>query len=271
MKAILIMLMAMLPVLAAAGCETNPATGEKQLSLIGEADEIQLGRSAVPEVESQFGGVHPDRGINDYVSRVGMSLAAVSERPNLPWTFKVVNSTDVNAFALPGGFIYVTKGLLLEMESETQLACVLGHEIGHVTARHSVDQLQKALGMEILVAALGIGTGSPDAEAVARVVATLTQLKYSRDHEYQSDELGLRYAVKGTYNPRGMVEVFGIFLRMSEGSGGGIGDIFSTHPDTQKRITRANAIIEDKYQTTVENPAFKVNASEYRYQVSRIH
>ncbi len=270
MKAILITALAVLLVIAAVGCAINPATGEKQLSLIGEEMEVQLGREAVPEVEAQFGGVHPDYRINDYVARIGRSLAEVTERPHLPWTFKVVNSMDVNAFALPGGFVYVTKGLLLEMDSEAQLACVLGHEAGHITARHSVDQLQKALGMQVLVAAVGAGTGSPDAEAVAKVVSALTQLKFSRDHEYQADELGVRYAVRDGYNPHGMIELLSIFLRLSSDSGGHIGDIFSTHPDTRKRIERVKGILEEKYPEVGEDPAYKINRAEYRAEVDRI-
>lgn len=270
MKAILITLLTVLTAFAAAGCTTNPATGEKQLSLISEEQEIQLGREAAPEVERQFGGVHPDYGINDYVARVGGALVAECERPYLPWTFKVVNSTDVNAFALPGGFIYVTRGLLLVMDNEAQLACVLGHEIGHVTARHSVDQLQKALGLEILIAAVGTGTDSPDAEAVARVVAALTQLKFSRDDEYQADELGVRYAVRGMYNPQGMIDLLGIFLALPSTSGGTLGDIFSTHPDTQKRIERVRKILKDDYPGVADNPMYKANTAEYRTQVDRI-
>jgi len=269
MKAIVSVLFLFAIVFAAAGCETNPATGKRQLSLISEQQEISLGRQAMPDVEKQVGGVYDNAEVADYVNQIGQALAAVSERPNLPWTFKVVNSDDVNAFSMPGGFIYVNKGLLKQMENEAQLACVLGHEIGHVTARHGVDQLQKSLGMQVLLEAIGVGTGSPDAKAIAQVAAQLVMLKYSRDDEYMADELGVRYAVKANYNPDGIIQVFNIFLKLG-GSSGGLGELFSTHPDTVKRIDNVKKILNEKYAGVTEDPNMNFNETEYKIAVSAI-
>lgn len=268
MKALLTITFIVAVVLAAVGCEINPATGEKQLSLISEQQEIALGAQEAPEVEKQVGGIDDDPALNAYVTRIGKSLAAVSERPNLPWTFKIVNSDDVNAFSMPGGYIYVNKGLLKKMDNEAQLACVLGHEIGHVTARHGVQQLQQSIGAQILLEAIGAG-GGENAQAVAQVATKLVQLKYSRKDEYKADELGVRYAVAANYNPQGMVQVFQIFLTLG-GSSGGIGEILSDHPDTQKRIDQVNKILSEQYPNATTDPAKTLNAPQYKAAVSSL-
>jgi hypothetical protein len=145
--------------LAAAACATNPATGERQLSLIGEDQEIAMGREADHDVQVSI-GIYEDPELERYLDGVGQRLAARSERPDLPWTFRIADDPAVNAFALPGGFIYVTRGLLATLNTEAELAAVVGHEIGHVTARHAVNRISKAQ-----LAGLGLGIGmilSPD-------------------------------------------------------------------------------------------------------------
>src|SRR5882762_8129523 len=128
--------------LAVAACATNPATGAKQLMLISESQEIAMGRDYDKQVVASI-GLYPDSGWQRYIQQFGARLAATSDRPNLPWTFRVVDDPVVNAFALPGGFIYVTRGILAHLNSEAELAGVVGHEIGHVTARHSASQMTK--------------------------------------------------------------------------------------------------------------------------------
>jgi predicted Zn-dependent protease len=135
------------------GCATNPATGEREISLIGEGQEIQMGQEADPQIIASM-GLYEDEAIQQYVNQVGQRLAAASERPDLPWTFRVIDDPTVNAFAVPGGKIYITRGILAHMNSEAELAGVLGHEIGHVTARHSVSQMSRAQ-----LAQLGLGLG----------------------------------------------------------------------------------------------------------------
>ena len=140
-------------VLTVAACAVNPATGRREFMLVSERQEIAMGREADPQVTASYGLVD-DPELQDYVSRLGSGLAEVSERPQLPWSFKVVDDPTVNAFALPGGFIYVTRGILAHFDSEAELAGVLGHEIGHVTARHSASQMSQQQLQQI-----GVGVG----------------------------------------------------------------------------------------------------------------
>src|SRR5688572_22382281 len=137
-----------------AGCATNPVTGERQFNLVSEEQEIELGQKAEPEIVKQFGGLYQDPQVQGVVQDVGMKLAKASDRPDLPWRFHVVNSPDLNAFALPGGGIFITQGLLSQLTNEAQLAGVLGHEVAHVAARHQARQISKSTALQ---AALGIG------------------------------------------------------------------------------------------------------------------
>ena len=187
-------LVAVAMVLAAA-CATNPVTGKKELSLISEAQEIQMGQQAAVEVR-QTSGIVPDSALLAYVRSIGLKLAKGSERPNLPWSFDVVDDPAVNAFALPGGSIFITRGILSYMQNEAELATVLGHEIGHVTARHSVHEMSRA---QVFQGLLGVGSIlSSDVASVAGVASQglgLLFLKYSRDNETQADDLGFRYSL----------------------------------------------------------------------------
>src|SRR5438270_6520243 len=155
---------AVLAGLGALGCATNPATGARQIMLISESQEIAMGRDYDNQVVASI-GLYPDSGLQRYLQQFGARLAATSERPNLPWSFRVVDDPVVNAFALPGGYIYVTRGILAHLNSEAELAGVVGHEIGHVTARHSVSQLSK---QQLAQIGLAVGTiASPDFERFA--------------------------------------------------------------------------------------------------------
>src|SRR5438270_9210344 len=138
----------------AAGCARNPATGKNELMLVSESQEIQMGQQADSQVIASI-GLYPDQALQSYIMDLGKKLAATSERPNLPWTFRVVDDPAVNAFAIPGGFVYVTRGILAHMTNEAELATVVGHEIGHVTARHTAHQIPREQ-----VANLGLAIGS---------------------------------------------------------------------------------------------------------------
>ncbi|MFQ5680370.1 MAG: M48 family metalloprotease [Gemmatimonadota bacterium] len=227
-------------------CATNPATGKSQLSLIGERREIEMGREASVQV-AQTIGIYPDAELGAYVRRIGFGLASVAERPNLPWSFEVVDDPVVNAFALPGGFIYVTRGIMAHLNSEAELAAVVGHEIGHVTARHSVNQISRAqlfgvgLGVSSLLAAPMRGIlGS----AVGNALGLLT-LKYSRGDERQADALGVRYAFKQNYDPRQAIHVHEMLERQVEEAGGsGVPTWLSTHPRPEDRIEKLEAQID---------------------------
>ncbi len=226
------------------GCSVNPATGERQLTLIGEAQEIQMGREADQEISASL-GLYPDEAAQSYVSALGKELAARSERPGLPWSFKVVDDPIVNAFALPGGFIYVTRGIMAHLSSEAELAAVLGHEIGHVTGRHSVERLSKA---QLANAGLGVGMiVSPEFRQLgdlAQMGMGLLFLKYSRDDEREADDLGLRYSLRGGYDAREMPEVFTVLKRVGEMAGaGGIPNWLATHPDPEERRQRIEGLL----------------------------
>ena len=223
-------------------CTINPATGQRQLTLISEAQEVAMGRQAEPQVLANF-GVYPDEEVQAYVNELGQELAAASERPHLPWAFHVLDDPLVNAFAYPGGFIYMTRGILSHFNSEAELVSVLGHEIGHVTGRHSVEQMSQQQ-----LAQLGLGiayVASEDFRPFAQHAAMGLQLlflKFSRDDERQSDDLGLRYMTRAGYDPSQMGNVFRTFDRMRSG-GPQIPDWQSTHPNPENRVERIEARI----------------------------
>lgn len=235
-------LAAVLVAASPAACAVNPATGERQLTLVSEAREIEMGREYDKQIVAEM-GLYPDPALQAYVQELGSRLAAKSERPNLPWTFRVVDDPVVNAFALPGGFIYITRGILAHLGSEAELASVIGHEIGHVTARHSVNQLSRAM-----VAQVGLGAASilvpqvGEYSQLAGAALGLLFLKYGRDDERQSDELGLRYMRSAGYDPREMAGVFQMLARVSAASGGGRApEWLSTHPNPENRYERISA------------------------------
>jgi predicted Zn-dependent protease len=222
--------------LLAGSCAVNPVTGKREFTLVGEAQEIELGKGAAEEV-AQTVGLYDNPTLQRYVSQLGLAAAAKSERPNLPWQFQVVDDPAVNAFALPGGFIFVTRGLMTHLTSEAQLMSVVGHEIGHVTAKHSVKQLSKAQ-----VAQLGVAVGSIFSETLGQLGTAglgLLFLKYGRDAERQADDLGFKYTVETGYEVREMPEVFATLKRVSEAAGAErLPGWMSTHPEPDERIAR---------------------------------
>jgi predicted Zn-dependent protease len=267
----------MAALLVVAACSTNPATGKRQLAMISEEQEIAMGREADQQIQQQL-GLYPDQELQSYVNGLGQKLAAQSERPNLPWTFRVVDDPVVNAFALPGGFIYVTRGLLSHLTSEAELVSVLGHEIGHVTGRHSVEQMSKAQ-----LAQVGLLAGmilQPElAQTYGDLASTGLQLmflKYGRDDEREADSLGLRYLNQQAYDPREMSEVFRTLARVSsQQQQGRIPNWLSTHPTPEDRIQRINAqvaeiggdfsnrtIARERYLKTIDGVVFGTNPRE---------
>ena len=245
----------------AAACSVNPVTGERELSLISEQQEIAMGAEASGQVAQQLGLVE-DEALQRYVSEVGQRLAAVSERPDLPWEFRVVDDPTPNAFALPGGYIFVTRGLANLLTSEAELAAVLGHEIGHVTARHSVSQMSRAQ-----LAQLGLGLGmilSPEVAQLGDLLGSGLQLlflKYGRDDERQSDELGFRYMLEVGYDVEEMDDVFRALLAAGEQAGASpLPDWLSSHPTEAERIRAA----EQRVAALSSRPAdLRVNRDAY--------
>src|ERR1700704_845027 len=203
-----------------AGCARNPATGKNELMLVSESQEIQMGQQADSQVVASI-GLYPDPSLQSYIQGRGEKLAATSERPKLPWTFRVVDDPAVNAFAIPGGFVYVTRGILSHMTNEAQLATVVGHEIGHVTARHTAHQISREQ-----VAGLGLAIGSIASSQVAKYAGVASQalsvlfLKFSRENENTADALGVRYSSRANYDSRQMIEVMKVLDKITAQSGG---------------------------------------------------
>ena len=232
-----LLLLAVLLLACLTRCAVNPATGKTQLMLVSESDEIKLGRDNDKQIVAEM-GTYEDAELEEYVARIGNALAAESERPDLDWTFRVMDDGTVNAFALPGGYIYVTRGILGYLNSEAELASVLGHEIGHVTARHSASQMSKAQ-----LANIGLVGASVLTPEYAQAFGGLAQaslgmlfLKHSRADETQADDLGLRYVRRSDYDPRPMPEVFDMLRRVSKEAGGQrVPEWQSTHPDPEDR------------------------------------
>jgi predicted Zn-dependent protease len=193
-------------------CSTNPVSGKREVSLVSEADEIKLGRAADADVKKEY-GVYNNPALQAYVTEVGMRLAKQSQRANLPWQFTVVDSPEINAFALPGGFIYITRGLMAYLDSEEELAGVLGHEVGHVTARHGAKrQTQGTLAQVFAVGAeiLGQVYGVQGAGQIAGGVAGQMIQGYGRDQELQADQLGAQYLSANAYDPKAMIKVISV-------------------------------------------------------------
>lgn len=227
-----------------AACATNPVTGKKQLMLVSESDEIAMGQQELARARSET-GFYPDAALESYVSGIGMAMARASERPNLPWEFHVLDDPVVNAFAAPGGFIFITRGILSHLNSEAELAAVVGHEVGHVTARHTAAMMSQQTGIQGL---LGVGAIlRPDLAQgalgqLAGAGAQMYFLKFSRDDESQADQLGHRYSLTQRYDVREMPNTFRTLQRVSQASGGStIPGFLSTHPDPGDRVAKTEA------------------------------
>lgn len=225
-------------------CATNPATGKREFNLMSEAQEVAMGRQSDPQIRQEM-GVYDDPALQRYVESVAMPLARNSERPHLPWTFAIVDSPSVNAFAVPGGFIYLTRGILAHLNNEAELAGVLGHEIAHVTARHSAAQYSKAAGASIglLLGQIFVPELRPFGQAAETGMGVLF-LKFGRDDELEADRLGAGYAARNGWDPAGVPSLLETLGRLSEGSDRkGIPNWLSTHPMPEDRVARVQDVV----------------------------
>ena len=249
---------ALVPLLLA-GCATNPVTGKSEISLVSEAQEIQMGQQGAEEAKAAY-GVVDDPALQKYVSSIGLEIAKGTERPDLPWAFYVIDDASVNAFALPGGPVFITRGILGAMNSEGELASVLGHEIGHITARHSAQQMSQQQ-----LAALGLGLGSVFSSRIADLSGVIGQglqllfLKYGRDDESQADALGFRYMMQENYDPRQMAAMFRTLDRETPDEGR-LPAWLATHPDPGNRyqtaMRRVDSLNRDVSGMQVNQAAF---------------
>lgn len=270
---------AMLALLAAGlgGCSYNPATGQRQFAVLSREDEIAMGSEAAPQFRQEMGGPIPDQQLQAYVTDLTKRLAAHTEgdNPSLPWEVSFLNSGDINAFAIPGGKVFITRGLVEKMTNEAQLAGVMGHEVGHVTARHTAQQVSKAAILTGAVAVAGVvvsqsgdervrGVGQVGVPALA-VGGNLVMLSFGRSDELEADRLGVRYMTKLDYDPKGLRQVMELFQRMS--AGGGQPSFLSTHPDPGARIQQIDGLLGGEYAFTQNNPKYQLQEERFRQNV----
>lgn len=256
-------------------CAVNPVTGRSELSLVSfsEAEEVKLGVQAYAPAVQQQGGFYRDPALEAYVQEVGMRLARVSHRPNLDYRYRVLNSSVPNAFALPGGFIVINRGLLVGLSSEAEMAAVLGHETGHVTAKHSLAGYQRAMAANILLAGIAIGTGGKEwAMDLSGITASLLNNGFSREQEREADWLGIDYMVKAGYNPQGAVRLQEYFYRELEGGRNPlfVEGLFRTHPFSKERLDNARARIAERYAGIARDPGYTFNEETFRRKTARL-
>ena len=258
------------------GCAMNPVTGRNELALMNVSveQEVRLGEKSYAQALQRMGGIYPDAVLNAYINRVGQRLAHTSHRPELEYHFKIVNDSSPNAFALPGGFIAITRGLLTSIENEAQLAAVLGHEIGHVTARHSIQEIQRSTLLNTSVGLLGSLAGETGyAELLTQVsslTATLISKSYSRKQEYEADQLGVDYLARSGYSVQGAIELQNIFIQKFEDSGNSdwLNGLFRTHPFSRERLLANQEHINRSYADFYSRDGLDKNS--YRQHVASL-
>jgi len=256
-----------------AGCSVTPATGQSQLNVMSPGQEIRLGEQAMPQFIEANGGEVPDAQVRAYVTRIGKRLADVSERPDLPWEFVVLDSAQINAFALPGGKVFISRGLMEKMDNEAQLAGVLGHEVGHVTAKHINDRMAQAYiigGAALILGAVGEANDDDLLKTIGigvGVGGAVYQLSFSRGQEVQSDALGVRYMTRLGYNPVGQMQVMQVLKQASGGGGSGLQEFLSTHPLPQTRIDRLQTLIQREHPDYATAGAYAFGHDAYKAAV----
>ncbi|MCD4688089.1 MAG: M48 family metalloprotease [Desulfuromonadaceae bacterium] len=254
-----------------AGCAVNPVTGRQELALfqVSTSEEISIGQQTFPRALQQMGGEVADPQLAEYVQRVGDALAKISQRPDLPYQFKVFNDSAPNAFALPGGFVGISRGLLSALENEAQLASVLGHELGHVTARHSVQAMQRGsllgLGTAVLGGVAGQGGYGIVTQQAGQLAAGLLENTYSREQERESDRLGVDYLVLAGYDPHGAVQLQEYFYRKVEQGAEPmwLAGLFRTHPFSKERMLELQQYVAERYASTVGSPLYVLKPQSF--------
>ncbi len=240
-------------------CDTNPITGNEELMFFAPDEDVKLGRKYAPYIEKALEGRIADENIQSYVNQIGQKIARVCHRPDLAYSFVAVEEEGANALALPGGYIYITKGLLKELKTEAQLASVLGHEVGHVVARDTLEAMSRDMGMTALV--LAASASEPRAARASSFISGVLSLQYSREDEREADLAGLSYMVGAGYDPNGMFETMQILQELST-----IRPIefFSTHPNPESRIAYITEKIARRY---ADAGTLKKGEEEYQTRI----
>jgi predicted Zn-dependent protease len=232
------------------GCAVNPITGEDELMLFPDQQDIDIGRQYAPEVEKELNGRIEDQVLQNYIDRVGQRIARISHRPDFDYHFVAVNDKSINAVALPGGYIFITRGMLLKLKSESQLAGVLAHEIIHVVARDTANMMSKQIGMDILFVAAMTQTTSEGALTMADLARQIVALKYSRDDERDADIYGMDYMVRAGFNPNGAVDTMQMLEQ--EDSVRAV-EFMSSHPSPENRVSYLQARIQTHYFNSIKD------------------
>ncbi len=263
------------------GCAKDPVTGRTSFVLLSEQQEIQLDRQQSPFQFSSDLGPLQDNAVNAYLNEVGQNLAARSHRPQMPFSFRGVNASYINAYAFPGGSIAATRGILVELENEAELAALFGHEIGHVCARHTAERTGTGLLTNILVAGAAIATSSAGYSDAAGLVQGVGGLgagallaSYSRDNEREADALGMEYMTRTGYNPSGMVGLMEVLLDNKKHNPSAIELMFATHPMSEERFATARQTEQTAYRhmadAAVHRERYNDNISSLRAQKQMI-
>lgn len=242
-------------------CSRNPVTGKKEFSLMSESQEISMGKSYDPQIVAQY-GLYQNPTMQAFINEKGKQMAAISHRPKLNYEFKILDSPVVNAFAVPGGYVYFTRGIMAHFNNEAEFAGVLGHEIGHITAKHSArQQTQQLLTQILFIGGMVVSEDFRKFADVAQQGIGLMFLKYSRDHESESDELGVDYSTQIGYDAKYMAGFFNTLKRLS-GDNGNLPTFLSTHPDPGDRFTKVGKMADEK-QKNLDKSQLKVNRNQY--------
>lgn len=246
-----------------AGCATNPVTGKSQLMLVSEDEEIQIDKQNSPHQFSADFGTVQDRKLNDYIDRTGKNIAVKTHRKNMPYNFHVVNAIYVNAYAFPGGTIACTRGILLSLDNEAELSALLGHELGHVNARHTAEQMSKGMLTQMVLGGLAVAAGTQGAvygnlaSQLGQIGAGALLARYSRDDEREADALGMEYMVRAGYGAQGMVGLMDVLRSMGKDKPSAIELMFATHPMSDERYRTALEATETKYKSSENLPLYR--------------
>lgn len=251
-----------------AGCSKNPVTGKKEIIFMSKEKEIALGAESHPSIVATM-GIYGDKNLQSFISEKGMAMAKISHRPDLPYQFFIVDSPVVNAFAVPGGYVYFTRGIMAHFNNEAEFAGVLGHEIGHITARHSArQQTSQIFGQVGLLAGMVLSETVRGLAEQTQQALGLLLLSYSREHETESDKIGVDYSSKIGYDAHQMADFFGTLKKISEKSGQTIPTFQSTHPDPGDRKNKVDKLAT-QYQTAHPGK-YNVNRDAYLRKIDGI-
>ncbi len=252
-----------------AACAINPVSGKKEFVLMSEEQEIALGAQSDPQVIAEY-GLYDNTSLQNFINDQGQAMVKISHRPNIKYTFRIVDSPVVNAFAVPGGYVYFTRGIMAYFNNEAQFAGVLGHETGHITHRHGVEQYTKStIGNVLLIGGMAVSKEFAAFANEAQTAMQLLFLKYSRDMEAQADQLGAEYSSKVGYDAHQMADFFKTLKSLDEGSGQQLPTFLETHPDPTDRYNKVEKAATD-WQAQLPQQKYKVNRDSYLKMIDGI-